>query len=463
MKQKRPHFTFSCLVLLVQLNFSCETKAPYLVEPSVNNDVTLNINFHDNVLTTNPLQANSRSEKFIADLVFDKFYNDDGTSELISSYSFDSLLKEHVFTIIPGKTFHDGSPVDSKAIKMIFQHLIEHHFDRYAVNSLFTSMSGFGSINWYRINRNVMDSIPSGFKISSEVKFSIKLQKGHDQLLTWLNAPEFILFSQKDDLFIGSGPFELVALNQDISAKLVKVRNITGDVKMINMGFIKNDQLVFSEFVNGSLDLIMYNPYLSPDSSITELISKIINNKYSAYEAQLSDQSVVRYAHILNLSDSVTLKNILNSLNVSRTQVYFLTSSNSVSDTFVLDSLRLTDVKDSSMYQIPLVHDIEQNDKVYFTDSKSVSFIPTNSENINPTSPHIVIKEIATSIPKMNDEKLSILKLAEKQKNETNSTILVLDRFPEYVIYNNRLKGIEAGKSLSSMVKDISNLVPKTY
>ena len=131
-----------------------------------------------------------------------------------------------------------GSQVDAKAIRNHFKYLIKNHFESEAVRSFFNSMEGFGIVNWYRENRGLLDSIPSGFQTPTETSFSIKVRR-NEPLLHWLKAPEFTLFKLSDETYYGSGDFELTELNVDISAKLVRVAPVDNQIETINLSFTK--------------------------------------------------------------------------------------------------------------------------------------------------------------------------------------------------------------------------------
>lgn len=463
MRYTRPYSAYIGLVLLTLCFVSCETKQNPSDFPSVPNNKTLSLNFHDNVGNLNPITAQNDAEKFIAALTFDRFFEPDGSSAVISTYSFDTLAGTHYFDLYPDKLFHDGTRVDSKSIKSFFKYLIAHHFNEAPVSALFGSMEGFGSINWYRNNRGIVDSLPQGFQIVSDTQFSIALNSRHDEILTWLQSPLFTLYKPSNGSFIGSGAYQLTNINEDISAQLNKTASADSNIETINISFTKNDDLVYAEFFRGSLDLITYQPLYKTPSPQTSRMNHIISTKYPDYQVTTTNRVIVRYAQLNNIQDSISIKNILRTQYKDRGQFIHLDSHFSSIASYSLDSLNKECKNDTTRFEIKWYSQLSDNQKPYLSDTKNINFLQTNPENINPSEPHIVLKEISLELldPKREIEVLKTL--VKNVKNEELAKYMILDRFPEYVIYSNTLSEIKENIRLSKAVKDMYFISPQTY
>ena len=212
---------------------------------------------------------------------------------------------------------------------------------------------------------------------------------------------------------------------------------------------------MYSEFFRGSLDLIYYNPHSAAQSLQRTKLDKIIESKYPQYQVQKTARSIIKFAEIKQVKDSALLHNILNELNNTETAQLTLPKDSTM-------SLVQNNLVDSVRQEIKWYSTI-QDTSVCLLDSKYLTFTRSNVENINPTDPHIVIREMVADFVDQNGEETASEWLNKKLQNEENSSFLILDVHPEYVIYNNNLKGIEQRNSLSSMAKNAYYENAKTY
>ncbi|UXX80432.1 hypothetical protein N7E81_04875 [Reichenbachiella carrageenanivorans] len=462
MRKTWPYSTILSLALLALCFVSCETKQSTHDFSPISNNKTLNLNFHDNVIRLNPLRAKNDAEKFIAALVFDRLFESNQNSMIVSKYTYDTLADTHYFDLYPKKQFHDGTRIDTKSIKTFFKYLIAHHLNEEPVSAFFTSMEGYPSINWYRKNRGIVDSLPQGFQIISDSKFSIKLNTRHQEILTWLQSPLFTLFKQAKGEYIGTGAYLLTSMNEDISAQLNKTAFAESPIETINISFTKNDDLVYAEFFRGSLDLITYQPLHKTPSPQTNKMNHIINTKYPEYQVTTSKRVIIRYAQLNNIQDSLLIKKVLHCLPKEKGQFIHLGSNVSI-ESYNLDSLKTESKNDTTLFKIKWYTKISGKQKPYLSNSKNINFSQTNPENIDPTQPHIVLKEISLDLLDSNDESKTLQTLVENLKNRELAKYIILDRFPEYVIYSNTLSGIKENSSLNESVKFMYFDSPQTY
>lgn len=437
------YITFGCLL------FSCETNQAN-ESNKISSSGSLSLNFHDNIISTNPFEAKTSSEVLIKELLYDRLFNIDGTSDIFKSYTFDSLQSMYVFNMRTDKRFQNGKTVTTSDVRSVLKYLFQYHFQHPKVRSLYFALTGSSLTNWYRENRNILDSIPKGFEVLNDSVFTISLVNRNYDLLENLKSQEFILFKLEGDKYIGSGNYQLVSLNEDISAQLIRVANDRKKIASINLSFIKNEDVVFSEFLAGSLDLITFNRKKNPTLAKNEQLNKLLSDKYPQFQIAKGNESVSRYAVLYNFEDSIITHQILKSANFDSTRIRIITNFQNNSITKTPDSLLLT---------IPVVKEQNSDEKEYFTDTQLINFKATNPENINPSEPHIVIMEIDVEYSSTNSE------IQEKLEGQTKgiTAFIELEEFFTYVIYSNKLKGIEDNQSLSEMIENMYFVAPNVY
>ncbi|SMD34811.1 hypothetical protein SAMN04488029_2191 [Reichenbachiella faecimaris] len=455
MNSRKAYLIVSWLTIQVLLVVSCETEHQPIHSNAQPTNKTLRLNFQENILEVNPLKTNNRAEQFVIDLTFDKFFNSDGTSSVFKGYRYDSLEKTYFFELHPNNTFHDGTLVDSESIRLLFKHLLQFHFQSEAVKELFSSMDGFGLINWYRENLNIYDSIPSGFRIINDNSFTIQMSKNEDQLPKWFQDEMYVLFKFKNNSYVGSGLYELIELNEDISAKLSRRKKDGPKIETIHISFTKNVDLVYSEFFRGSLDLAFYNPHIQLNTKHKQDLDKVIRNKYAQYQTSTTNQTIITYMEI-HAQDTILQKRILGAIPDINNKLVYSSYSND------LDNLTYNAL-DSPNYEVKLYSQVSEDETIYFKNSPSLALIKSNMKNLNPTEPHIVIrKESSEFVSSLDLQSIEIL-MEKKLEKSHYTTFVVLGVFHEYVIFSNRLKGIETGHGLSELVKQAYFENAKSY
>ncbi|MEP2023601.1 MAG: hypothetical protein ABJH98_19775 [Reichenbachiella sp.] len=319
-------------------------------------------------------------------------------------------------------------------------------------------MDGFTLIDWYRNNRNILDSIPRGFQIHNDSLFSIKMLNNYENLPKLLQNEHFSLFKLNNKSFVGSGPFELVNLNEDISAQLIRRDGRSQLIQSIELSFMKNSDLAYSEFFRGSLDLVFYSPHKLEKTKHSSQLDKIYNTKYAPYQICRTNESRIKYMRI-DIQDTTFTMKILSEIKMDNKYIY----SNSIQNYLYSDELdSLTSLAiDSSDFEISWRSDISNETKDYFKNTPDFKFV--KSKNSNPTEPQIVIKEEFVEFVYSNEEKSLEKIMQDKLKMHSQSTFLLLDVDYSYVIFSNRLKGIERGHSLSKMVQHAYFENAKTY
>ena len=109
-----------------------------------------------------------------------------------------------------------------------------------------------------------------------------------------------------------------------------------------------------------------------------------------------------------------------------------------------------------------LSEELDDN-KRYFHDTNHIEYEKTNYENLNLSLPHIVIKKTKVDGYQPLNSFLENLAFKKRLNSSEESTILILDVKSEYVIYSNRLQGIDDYMSLSEMTKYCYFKKPETF
>jgi hypothetical protein len=329
---------------------------------------------------------------------------------------------------------------------------------------MFSSMEGYSTVNWLRKNRSILDSLPIGFKLIDDRNFSIKLTKNADSLINWLSETEFIITKERKGGYIGTGNYIISHSNEDINYQLIRVRGNPGSIKTINIRFIKNEDVLIEEFFNGELDFLTYNPHKNKLLHNNSRLDKVINSNYSSYQITPSTRSIVTYAIISNMKDSILLGHLIHRL---KSNEFNFHAQNTDSYTSINENRFKLQTDSISNTKIHLVHNSELYDFDSLTyDSLFSHIILSNRKIINPKSPLIVINEMEVDFINKNEPYKSIYQLNEKLKtNEKSnlSTVLIIANFPELNISNYSLQGVESYKPLEEIIPKLTFKNPLTY
>jgi hypothetical protein len=191
----------------------------------------LHLNVSDNIYSLVPDKISNESEWFIASQVYETVTN----GSAINSGLIKSIREVHPDTIYfdfrPEIKLSNGIALDSLSILPWVKQLNNN-----GLNCIYDTQS------------NALIVINAGTKVAN----------------SYLSRRDSYLFSVDNGIPIGTGPFRLISINEDISIDLVRNTFYHNDelpyVDAIELRMIKTKDTEVQEFINGSLDLITLNP-----------------------------------------------------------------------------------------------------------------------------------------------------------------------------------------------------------
>lgn len=195
----------------------------------------LHINVPDNIYTLIPSKITNESEWFIARQVYETIVNNDANQIVPNRGLLGAIRQVHPDTIQyqfrKDVLFSNGNQLDSVAIGEWVKHL---------------KISG----------------LDCDFQTSS--KSLIVHMTSIEQANTVLSERNSYLYSIADGIPVGTGPFALRSINEDISIDLEKNLNYHDQslpyLEGVEVRMIKTKDTEIGEFINGSLDLIRLSP-----------------------------------------------------------------------------------------------------------------------------------------------------------------------------------------------------------
>lgn len=284
------------LVFFVGLIFlsSC-TKESKTVHDHVIRE-TLNLNFNSNILNVIPDQAQTDSEKFVRELMFETLCEADSSSNVFSSISVSSDQTKYTFVIDTTRRYNNGLKVDSNALKKFFEEIVKTA--SYENKELvFNNILGF---------KNGVKELPQGINFVNDTNIEITLKKPFDIITAFSKEPFYL-----HDGGIGTGLYVNTIADDDILFTLERVKRIERGINYIQIRFIKNQEEMLDEFLAGKLD-VLESKYMLTDSSkkVSDVINSIIEDKYDGFNVSYLKSGYIHYSSIYEMYDSLTLSKL---------------------------------------------------------------------------------------------------------------------------------------------------------
>lgn len=465
--------------------FSCKEKKTLKIEKTVRN--TLQINFNENILKLNPHNINSRSEKFVVFLLYEGLYmvnkNEKIVPALIEQCFLDSLSLTYFFKIKRNITFQNGNILNSHHIYTCFKRIFDA--DEKNISSVEKSfrdiIKGYKKYFFHKTYKSENDSLPEGFKIIDKYSFSIQFIKPIPNLFLILSNPDFWIYKkEKNNIYTGTGLYNLDYANEDIFYRLVKNKNYhlknDGKLDTINIYFIKDKDIEINEFLNESLDLLIYNP----NKFYPYNLNKVLNVKYGKYNKYESSISYVKHLSLHNIN-SLNLKRLMFHLLQFKEEINIVNFNNYNNQTEFekinpsIDSInyyaqKIYFIDSMPKIKIPILNNcmgmyksefevLKENLSLYF------DLYQINISKINPIAPYLVIEESEIPIYTKDPDNKTLLKILNKTKKYTSfsQSVLIINYKREEVYTNVMLKGL---KPYTDWTKELNNLYfikPKIY
>lgn len=459
---------------------SCENSKNHLnIEESTRK--VLHINLDENIKTLAPQNITNHSEKFISELIYEGLFEIDEYGKvnplLASEYKQDSLGFTYTFRIKPGVSFHNGDLLDMNHMYQYFKNIIDSEDPSETIQNFRIDIKGYQRYLFRKKYNIQSDSLPSGLKIIDNHSFSIAFNKPKPNLSKTLAHTDFLLHSETPTGLIGTGPYILDYSNEDISYSLIKNENYhkkwQQGLSIINIRFIKNPEAQVSEFMNGALDLLIFENS-KYKSSLIEPRTKY--NRYNQYESSLSK---VKYVSLNNFSQA-SLEKLITQLIVfaqdeklavlstfQGKEVFEIIEPSRDSINFYVEKLNLFD--STPKLDLPVLVKCESCSEEFaslrqtlgsYFDLYEVSF-----SQINPNVSYLVIEESKTPIYEKEPgfRALKNLLNSNKTRSVRNKTVLVLKIEREQVLSSIMLNGLKDYTDWTKRLKYLSFIKPKTY
>ena len=262
------------------------------------------------------------------------FKFDDETLKVIpalaENYGLDESGKIYTIKLKEGVYFHDdpcfengvGREVTAEDVKYCFTRLCTQNINNQLFSSIFKNILE-GANKYYNAtqNGNIPDFEVSGIKIIDKYTIQLKLIKPNSIFMVNLSMPGcFIYPREAEDTYgldmrvkaVGTGPFELSNLDEDISIILKKNKKYHGVdeygnqlpfLDALSIQFIKDKKTELFEFRKRNLDMI----YRLPTDHIIEILDESQSEnqgEYREYELQRVPEMATQFL-TFNLENTI--------------------------------------------------------------------------------------------------------------------------------------------------------------
>ncbi|GEM_PF-3729418 len=222
-------------ILLAIVLLGCHPKESTNESLDQPNGGVLKINVPENIYELTPGSLSNESEKFIAQQLFEPLFISNGNSFTPNKRIIKSFDSSRVDTlIIPFKksvAFSNGAKVDSVSLRYWIQ-----GFNESGSQILYSPQNH----SLFVTNSNITSALTSFTEI------------------------DHYLFTMEESIPIGTGPFKLQSMNEDIVVRLSRNTNYHNNqpyLDAVEIRMIKTKDTEIEEFMNGSLDLVRLDPF----------------------------------------------------------------------------------------------------------------------------------------------------------------------------------------------------------
>lgn len=412
--------------------FSCgnnnETKTPNEKDKSF----TLRINFKENILNTNPYEAETESEKFVRDICFENIFKNGNKgleSRVFEHWSYDSVEYVLHFELSDNIFFQNGAKMTISDVQTGFLTILEKVDSHVKIRTFFEEISGWRSFQSKLNFIKAESSLPDGFQFVDDKRFKIKFSKKQNDPLRLVSDLDVFLTRKQNGSWLGTGPFVLQNLDSDILCDLIRNKHYDikeSNIEHINIRFIKDPETEIREFENGSLDIIF------PKLGLIKM------SKYDNYNSWPTNQGVLRFAYWSGDLSLQSFKDLEQNVNQP---ILFVNAD----DTYNFATRQ--------QFLVNLKSNRQDIDSTSFDSFKSI-----NQKEANP-----VIEERLVNYFQSTDQNKLAIDLANELKLADGTRLMLLESKPHSVLTNLSLRGLSPYERLSDAINRLHFVSPSKY
>lgn len=272
------------IILVFLILVSCKEVEENSIHSNGRYGGTAHINVPDNIYSLLPNGISNESEWFIA------------------SQIYETIVKKESEVIIPNSSL-------LKSILQVDPDTIQYQFKKEIVFSNSNQLDSLSMSNW--VNHLIINGLNCSYQESSNslTVFNTSIENANSQL----SQRESYLFAMESGIPVGTGPFALESINEDISIDMKKNLNYHDPalpyLDAIEVRMIKTKDTEVEEFINGSLDLIKLNPLQR-----LQFENVLSLENHPNYQITPTDQKTYSFALVYNMDslEAYQLGKVLN-------------------------------------------------------------------------------------------------------------------------------------------------------
>ncbi|UXP33429.1 hypothetical protein N6H18_05620 [Reichenbachiella agarivorans] len=226
----------------------------------------------------------------------------------------------------------------------------------------------------------------------------------------------------------------------------------SSQIKTISIRFLKNENAILDEFIDGKLDIIHFNQWTSTSTRAIDFYRQVKEDKYSNYSLIERKSGFVNGYTFVNFKDSSTLSTCVELLGAQNNH-------------FAIDSAHFTPKIGSDTIKIPLVFEYHDPNLIHDTlQQDNVHIYPSESSDHLSNDPYIIwSSEYVNFLVDNRSTVADSLFNQMKSKNPRVNAYVAIKIYPDYYLTNGNLKGLLAHRSLAEQIGKVHFEVIKSY
>jgi hypothetical protein len=226
--------------------------------------------------------------------------------------------------------------------------------------------------------------------------------------------------------------YKIESYDDDILYQLKAVDSLP--IQNINIRFLKNDEAILNEFLEGKLDLISVKSYEQQNANYDFLIRQIENDKYSNFKITRSNRAKIKYLQFSGFNRLAELELAIDKLDLNPSKNY-IDSSQLIIDTLGITQKLFVQYDTTGQKQL-----IKEDSLIEFT-------------YLNNPGAFAKIEQKETIIDSMSADLNAV---AEGLNQSPNSiATVIIEIYPEYYITSTSLKGLKEYEYLVEEIPDL--------